>query len=186
MAIHYAFVNMETLKQAIQNMSTALKPNGFVVLTFPNPAYITSLFQAVLEERKDNEEEVRHICDPYNKEDPQWKISITEPIETWLAKSGTGKSLIFYLAGTVVDNIPEYLIDIDLLKQIGSENELDCYYEETFPDAYDSFKETYKVLHDDGFKIKEALSPTHKQIAYLYQCFVFLKRPPTVKKIKLG
>jgi mRNA (guanine-N7-)-methyltransferase len=169
-ALHYSFESEEKAINLVKNISCGLKDGGYFIGTIPN--------ERVLKEKMKNKEDIKnyHFEIQYDKD---------QNFDT----AGYGQKYVFYLQDAV-DHVPEYLVNMELLKEIASNNNLEFVEEKNFKDFFeenrkekeycDLFKRMTNLDIDENSNIP--LKKEFLEVIDLYVTFVFKKRNTGVEK----
>jgi len=163
-ALHYSFENEISARNFINNVACRLKDGGYFIGTMPN--------EDIIKRRIKNKEEMRNRF-----------YQITYNLNEIEESPGFGQKYNFFLEDAV-DNVPEYLVDFNLLIQIANEVDLELVERKSFHEFYvDNIKNPeYEQLLEKMLEERH-LDPTRipidndlREIAELYVVFAFRKK----------
>ena len=156
-ALHYAFKSEATAKQALENISNALKPNGLFICTIPNADQILKL--------------------PKNK---HLKITMADDTDETNNSNVYGREYTFWLSDAI-DSCPEYLVLKENFISLAKEHNLTLKEHWPFEKFYIKYGWEYHDLLKGmgvvtGYK-HDRLKMTREemQIAALYDAYIFRK-----------
>lgn len=163
-ALHYAFQTEKRAKTMIKNISKNLKEGGVFFCTIPNE----TILKSKLYKSKISGNDLYKINFTERREE-------TELLNSNYKKSPFGIEYIFSLNDAIYE-CPEYLVNLDVLRNIAFEYDLEMISHKTFEYLY----RTNKVKHKDlvnKMKLHRNLIPDNQfEVCCLYISVVFKKK----------